>query len=105
MKQVKIATPEREIDTRLAENAFEKAWGLRRSKEGDMLFRTDRKVTLDSFLVRDSLNLYFLGGGRVLETGVLEPSSIYRPDTGSEWLLESFESLDLEQGDRVTVRV
>jgi hypothetical protein len=105
MRQVEVSTPEHEIDTRLAENAFEKAWGLRRSKEGDMLFRTARRVTLDSFLVRNSLNLYFLGGGRVLETGVLEPSSIYRPDTGSEWLLESFESLGLDEGDRVTVRV
>nr|EGQ40843.1 MAG: hypothetical protein J07AB56_00890 [Candidatus Nanosalinarum sp. J07AB56] len=105
MRQVEVSTPGREMETRLAENALEKAWGLRRSEEGDMLFRTGRKVTLDSFLVEDSLNLYFLGGGRVLEIGVLEPGSIYRPDTGSEWLLESFESLDLEEGDRVTVRV
>jgi len=93
------------METRLAENALEKAWGLRRRKEGDMLFRTGRKVTLDSFLIGDRLHLYFLGGGRVLETGVLDPRSIYRPDTGSEWLLESFKSLGLEEGDRATVRV
>jgi hypothetical protein len=105
VRQVEVATQEHQMHTRLAENALEKAWGLRRREEGDMLFRTARKATLDSFLIGDRLYLYFLGGGRVLETGILDPNSIYRPNIESEWLLESFESLGLEEGDRATVRV
>lgn len=101
----------KEVDAELADNLLKKSWGLSRRKEGKMLFVFIKpgRPAIDMMLVPEPLNLYFLNENKEVvdvyeaEPWTLDPRSwrLYRPDKDSKYLLESFEDLDLEEGDSV----
>ena len=103
--------PSEVIEAELADSLLKKSWGLSRRSEGKMLFvfSRPRKPAIDMMLVPEPLNMYFLDSEKqVVDVVEAEPWSldprtwkIYRPDTDSKYLLESFEDLGLEESDSV----
>jgi len=101
----------RKITAEIADTLLKKSWGLSRRSEGKMLFVFIKpgRPAIDMMLVLESLNLYFLDSDKqVVDTYLAEPWTLnprtwrlYRPNKDSKYLLESFEDLDLEEGDSV----
>lgn len=108
---VEIETPEGKIAVELADSFLKRAKGLSFRTEGKMLFKFSRptKMSVDMMLVSRRLNLYFLDGEKeVIEVQRAEPWGfdprtwkLYSPDRPYKYLLESFEDLRLEKGDKI----
>lgn len=113
MKQsIEIEASERIFEAELADDILRKSWGLSMRKKGKMFFVFSRpgRPPIDMMLVQRPLNLYFLDEyGEVIDRQYAEPWTldprtwrIYRPKIDAKYLLESFEELDLEEGDKVS---
>lgn len=99
------------IEAELADSILKKSWGLSRRTSGKMLFvfNFEDRPAIDMMLVSQPLHLYFLDDGKkVVDSYLAEPWGfdprtwkLYRPDTDSSFLLESFEDLGLDKGDEV----
>lgn len=99
------------IEADLADSLLKKSWGLSRRTKGKMLFVFIKpgRPAIDMMLVSEPLNLYFLNEDKEVvdvqyaQPWTLDPRSwrLYRPENASKYLLESFEDLDLEEGDTV----
>lgn len=95
----------------LADSLLKKSWGLSMRKSGKMLFvfSSPGRPPIDMMLVQEPLNLYFLNSQKeVIEVIEAEPWTLdprtwrlYRPSRPAKFLLESFEDLDLEEGDKI----
>lgn len=96
----------------LADDILRKSWGLSMRTEGKMLFVFERpgRPPIDMMLVQRPLHLYFLGSDKkVVDVQYAEPWtfdprtwSIYRPEVDAKYLLESFERLDIEEGEEIS---
>lgn len=107
---MKIKLPDNEISVRVADSVSKRAFGLSFRKEGKMLFKfsRDTRAPIDMMLMRDSLYLYFMNSEKeVIHVEKAYPwyslpeKFLHRPEDKYRYLLESFESLNLEEGDQV----
>lgn len=106
-----IRTDDREIDVEIADSMISRVRGLSLRKEGKMLFSFPRptRAKIDMMLLSRPLNLYFMDSeGKVIDIQRAEPWSwdprtwkLYSPDRSYSYLLESFENLGLEEGDKI----
>jgi uncharacterized membrane protein (UPF0127 family) len=100
------------VEAEVADSLLKKSWGLSRRSEGKMLFvfSGERKPAIDMMLVSQPLYLYFMDADRVVvdsyraEPWGVDPRTwrLYRPCVDSKFLLESFEDLDLREGDKLS---
>ena len=106
MKQVKFK--DEEIDVEVADSVLKRSLGLSLRKKGKMLFEFGREVNLpiDMMLMRDSLHLYFMNSDKeVIQVETAYPwyklpgKYFHRPEENYQYLLESFEPLDINEGD------
>lgn len=84
--------------------------GLRFRSEGSMIFDVRGGELVDMALVRGDLHLYFISDGSLIQK--IEAShwglnplnwELYRVPSDAEYMLESFEELDMEEGDEVNL--
>lgn len=112
MEEIEIKTPSgRRIRTELADSFLKQFWGLSLRSGGKMLFDFGREVHtfIDMMLLSKPLHLYFLDSEKcVFEVQKAEPWSLdprswklYRPDKPYRYLLESFEDLGIEEGQKL----
>lgn len=108
---MKVRLPDEEIDAEIAESVLKRAIGLSFRKEGKMLFKFSGKtgVPIDMMFMREPLFLYFMNSDKeVLNVEKAEPwytlpeKFLHRPDENYWYLLESFEDLGIEEGDRLS---
>jgi uncharacterized membrane protein (UPF0127 family) len=100
-----------EIEVEVAESILSRAWGLSLRKEGKMLFKFPKPTSssIDMMLLSKPLYLYFFDSDKELiysekaQPWSLSPKSwkLYRPEEKYQYLLESFEDLDLEEGEEL----
>jgi uncharacterized membrane protein (UPF0127 family) len=108
---MKIQVENQEFDVKIADNILKRAWGLSLKKKGKMLFKFPRPTSssIDMMLLSKPLYLYFFDSDKELiysekaEPWSLSPKSwkLYRPEEKYQYLLESFEDLDLEEGEEL----
>ncbi|MFB6199393.1 MAG: DUF192 domain-containing protein [Candidatus Nanohaloarchaea archaeon] len=109
---IRIETPSGGIEAEKAESFLEKWRGLRFRRKGKMLFKFPREVnySVDMMFVPEKLYLYFLNTEKeVIKTVEAQPLSLnpetwqlHSPQQSYRYLLESFQDLELEQGDRLS---
>ncbi len=97
------------VEAEVADNFLSRAKGLSFRSSGKMLFsfRWDTNASIDMMFLSDPLYLYFLDSEKkVIEVQKADPWSwnprtwnLYSPEEDYRYLLESFEELDLEEGD------
>lgn len=102
-----------EIEVEIADSILSRAWGLSLKKEGKMVFKFPRPTSsnIDMMLLSKPLYLYFFDSDKKLihwekaEPWSFNPKSwkLYSPSKKYQYLLESFEDLDLEEGDELEV--
>jgi uncharacterized membrane protein (UPF0127 family) len=106
---MKIEIKDKEMDVEVADSVLKRALGLSFRKKGKMLFRFPRDVRapIDMMLMRDPLYLYFMNSEKeVIHVEKAEPwyrlprKLFYRPEEKYRYLLESFDNLGIEEGDR-----
>lgn len=113
--RVKIQVSDRSFEAELADTVVSKFMGFRFRSEGKILFcfPRDTHALIDMMLVRKPLYLYFMDSNKqVIEVQKADPWSLnpktwkfHRPDEPYRYLLESFDKLDLAEGDRLEFEV
>ena len=107
---MKVKINNREIETEVADSVLKRAIGLSLRKRGKMLFKfpNDVRAPIDMMLMRRKLFLYFMNSEKeVIYTEEAKPwyklprKLLHRPEQKYRYLLESFEELDLEEGDKI----
>lgn len=98
---------------KVAENPITRAWGLSLQKKGKMLFkfRKPTKAAIDMALLSKKLHLYFIDEQKkVIHTEKAHPWTwnpktwkIYRPNQKYKYLLESFQPLEIKEGDKIEI--
>jgi len=109
---IEIEASKEKFKAELADNILKKSWGLSMRNKGKMFFVFSRpgRPPIDMMLVQTPLHLYFLDeSGEVIDRQYAEPWTLdprtwrlYRPSVDAKYLLESFEQLDIEEGDKVS---
>lgn len=105
----KITVNGEAFEAEVADDFFTRAKGLSFRSEGKMLFKFSRDTTasIDMMLVSRPLHLYFMdSSGEVIDVQEARPWSfdprawkVYSPDRPYRFLLESFEELEVSEGD------
>ena len=105
--KIDIDTGEDVFEAELADSFLKKFVGMRFRRDGKMLFSfVERKPFIDMFFVPENLQLIFIDGDKkVSEVIDAKPWRIYRPSKPAKYLLESFETLDLEKGDEIDFQI
>ena len=107
---MKLTLPENEIEVEVADNTLKRAIGLSLRKKGKMLFKFPRETQapIDMMLMRDDLHLYFMNQEKeIIHVEKAEPwyklpkKLFHRPQKEYRYLLESFEELNLKEGDKI----
>jgi uncharacterized membrane protein (UPF0127 family) len=108
---VEISIEDRTFEAELADSILKRARGLSFRSSGKMLFRFDRDTlaSIDMMFLSEPLYLYFMdSSGEILEVQRAEPWgyhprtwNLYSPEEPYRYLLESFEKLELEEGDQL----
>lgn len=107
---MKIDIGEREIEAEVADSVWRRALGLSFRSKGKMLFKfpNDTRAPIDMMLMRRKLFLYFMNSEKkIIHVEEAHPwyklprKLLHRPEESYRYLLESFEQLDLEKGDKV----
>lgn len=111
MDLIEIDLGDRKIEAEVADSFFSRFKGLSFRSEGKMLFSfsRDTNASIDMMLLSKPLHLYFMNSEKeVIEVQKAEPWSfnpltwkLYSPGQSYRYLLESFEALDVERGDRL----
>lgn len=111
MKTGEIKAKGEKLEVEIADNLYTRAKGLSLRNEGKMLFKFSRDSTakIDMMLLSRPLHLYFMNSEKkVIDVQKAEPWSfdprtwrLYSPRRPYRYLLESFESLGLEEGDKI----
>lgn len=110
---MKIKIEEKIFQVELADNFISRAIGLSLREEGKMLFKFPRPTSakIDMALLSKPLYLYFFNSDKELiysekaEPWNWNPNTwnFYRPEGKYRYLLESFEDLDLEEGEKLEI--
>ncbi len=113
MKQAKITVGDLSVEAEVADNFLRRAWGLSFRKKGKMLFKFPFpvKASIDMMMLSKPLYLYFFDSEKKLihiekaSPWNWNPKSwkLYRPNEKYQYLLESFEELELEKGDNLVL--
>lgn len=111
MEEITVEVCDNKFEAELADSLLKKSWGLSMQEKGKMLFvfSSPGRPLIDMMLVQERLHLYFLDSEKkvvdvqLAEPWTLDPRTwkVYRPSEDSKFLLESFEDLELEEGDEV----
>lgn len=111
MKTVELEIGGEDFKVEVADSMISRVRGLSLREEGKMLFKFPRptRAKIDMMLLSKPLNLYFMDSkGEVIDVQEAEPWGwdprtwkLYSPDRPYSYLLESFEDLDLEEGDKI----
>lgn len=114
-KTVEVSTGKEKLEIEVADSILKRAWGLSRRTEGKMLFsfRRDTRARIDMMLLSKPLNLYFISSDKkVLEIQEAQPWTwdprtwkTYSPDTSYRYLIESFEDLNIEEGQTLEFEI
>ena len=110
-RKTEVRVGEEKFESYLADSFLKRFWGLSLKKKGKMLFVLpwDTKAGIDMMLLSRPLHLYFIDSEKkVVDIKKAEPWTwnpktwrIYRPETRHRYLLESFEKLDIQEGDKL----
>ncbi len=110
-RKIKISADRKRFKAELAENFLTRAWGLSLRKNGKMLFKFPRKTRarVDMMLLSKPLHLYFIDSNqKIIDIQKAKPWTLnpktwktYRPKQSYQYLLESFEDLELEKGTKL----
>ncbi len=113
MKNEKIKAGKKELEVEIADNVFNRAKGLSFREEGKMLFKFPFpvKTSIDMMFLSKPLYLYFFNSDKELihkEKALpwaWNPKTwkLYRPNQKYQYLLESFEPLELEKNDKLVL--
>jgi len=104
---MEIQIGDQKFEVQVADNFWKRAKGLSFRKEGKMLFKfpgpTNAKIDM-AFLSKPLYLYFFNSGGELIHVEKALPWSwnpktwkLYSPDKKYQYLLESFEKLDLEE--------
>ena len=109
--KVRIKVNGKSYNVDLADGFISRAKGLSFRNEGKMLFKFpyETNTSIDMMFLSEPLYLYFIDSGkRLIETQKAEPWSfdprtwnLYSPDRPYRYLLESFEKIEVDVGDRL----
>lgn len=112
MKQAEINIGEANIEVEIANNFLRRARGLSFRKKGKMLFIFPKKTQakIDMAFLSKKLFLYFIDENKkIISVQEASPWSwnpktwkLYSPSQEYKFLLESFEELSLEPGDKLS---
>lgn len=112
---VRIKTGEKVFEAKMADTFLSKFMGFRFRSEGKMMFSfpSGTRAPIDMMLVPEPLYLYFIDSNKeVIEVQKAEPWTwnpatwrFYRPEKSYRYLLESFEQLELDEGDQLEFEV
>lgn len=114
MEKIEIDTGGEKVEAEVADTLLSKSKGLSFRSEGKMLFVFSLgKPLIDMMFLSKPLFLYFLDGEkRVVDVQRAEPWGwnpktwrLYRPEKKSKYLLESFENLELEEGETLEFEI
>lgn len=113
--KIRVEIGGRKVEAEVAETFLSRAKGLSFRSSGKMLFKfpQDTRSRVDMMFLSRPLNLYFLNSEReVIDVQEAEPWGwnpktwrTYSPGQRYRYLLESFETLDIEEGDRLNFEV
>jgi len=113
--EVEVETPENCFEVEVADNFLSRAKGLSFRSEEKMLFvfPDSTRSYIDMMLLSKPLYLYFLDSEKqVIEVQKAEPWAwnpktwkLYRPEKSYRYLLESFEELELSEGDMLEFEI
>lgn len=108
-----IETGDTEYTVEVADTLLSRAWGLSLRSEGKMLFKFSKPVRtgIDMMLLSRPLHLYFLDEEKtVIEVQKAEPWGfnpktwqLYRSEKPYTYLIESFEPLDISEGETLRI--
>lgn len=109
MREIEIETEEETFSVEVAESVFQRMKGLSFRGEGKMLFLFSRDTCarIDMMFLSKPLYLYFLNADKeVIEVQKADPWKknpltwrLYSPEEPYRYLLESFEELEIEEGE------
>jgi uncharacterized membrane protein (UPF0127 family) len=114
MSEEAYITAERaDFTAEVADTFLKRSWGLSFRTEGKMLFKfpNDTNANIDMMLLSEPLWLYFLNSNKeVIDIQKAEPWGmnprtwrLYSPEEPYRYLIESFEKLDIEEGEKVRI--
>lgn len=113
--KIQIKTSDSSFEADLADTFLSKFLGFRFRSKGKMLFSfpTETNAFIDMMLVLEPLYLYFIDSNKeIIEIQKAEPWRLnprtwnfYRPEKPYRYLLESFEELELDEGDQLEFEV
>ena len=115
MDTIEVKAGGKVFEADLADSFLSRANGLSFSSEGKMLFDFPRptRARIDMMFLSSPLYLYFMNLDKeIIEVQKAEPWSwnprtwsLYYPGQKYSYLLESFENLGIEEGDRVEFQI
>lgn len=113
--RVQIKAKEQVFEAEMADTILSKFMGFRFCSEGKMMFSftSDTHALIDMMLVPKPIYLYFIDSTKeVIEVQKAEPWSLdpktwsfYRSEKPYRYLLESFEELNMAEGDQLEFEV
>jgi len=113
--RVQVKSQEQVFEAEMADTFLSKFKGFRFRSEGKMMFSfsSNTRALIDMVLVPEPLYIYFIDSDKqVIEIQKAEPWSLdprtwnfYRPEKPYRYLLESFEEIDLAEGDQLEFEV
>ena len=108
---MEIDTGDKIIEAELADSMIKRAKGLALRESGKMLFNFNRDTNagIDMMLLSEPLYLYFMNSDKeVIDIQKAEPWTtnpktwkLYSPRRPYRYLLESFEGLDIDEGQKL----
>lgn len=111
METIKIQSGQKKFQADLADNFLRRIKGLSFRESGKMLFvfPWNTSASIDMIFLSKPLYLYFMNEEKqIIEIQKAEPWSwnpkswrLYSPRDSYRYLLESFDPLDLEEGDKL----
>jgi uncharacterized membrane protein (UPF0127 family) len=115
MRNIEVKAGDRLIKAELADNFLSRGKGLSFRSEGKMLFVFPRftRAKIDMMFLSKPLYLYFMDSEKeVINVQKAEPWSwnpktwkLYSPGVKYHYLLESFEDLEIEEGEVVEFEI
>lgn len=100
-----------DIEVEVADSMISRVRGLSLRKKGKMLFKFPRptRAKIDMMLLSKPLYLYFMDSEKeIIEVQRADPWSfdprtwkLYSPERPYRYLLESFEKLDIDEGQKL----
>lgn len=115
MKTTEIRFNDKEYSVKLADNFITRAKGLSFQKKGKMLFAfpEPQNAKIDMMFLSKKLYLYFINSEKeIIDSQEAIPWGwnpktwkLYDPGENYKFLLESFERLDLDEGDKLSFEI